>query len=62
LANASAAGQRGNALGYLREAVDNEMPRAIAEHMSRDPDFKFLRGDAEFEALASRARQASSSK
>jgi eukaryotic-like serine/threonine-protein kinase len=60
--NASAAGQREKALGYLREAVDNRMPLAIAEHMGQDPDLKALRGDAEFEALAARAKQAASSK
>jgi eukaryotic-like serine/threonine-protein kinase len=60
--NASAAGQRERALGYLREAVDNGMPLAIAQHMGQDPDLKPLRGDPEFEALAARAKQAAGSK
>jgi hypothetical protein len=50
------------ALGYLRKAVDNGMPHAIAEHMGQDPDLKALRGDPEFETLTARARQAASSK
>src|SRR5262249_1260323 len=60
--NASAAGQKEKALAYLRGAVDSGMPHAIAEYMSRDPELKLLRGDPEFEALASRARQAASSR
>ena len=60
---AARAGKRDRALAYLRDAVENGgVPPRMLDHMRTDPDLNTLRGDPEFEELASRLRQLGSAR
>jgi tetratricopeptide (TPR) repeat protein len=53
---AAIAGRRGEALGYLRQAID--LGHKNPDEMINDDDLKSLHGDPRFEALVAKARQA----